>query len=100
TPEGAVMRAVKDLLNAERIPFHRLNSGTILVERDGRKRPRSTQATPKRATRTRAVRLAPPGTADLLALMPGREHRKPVYIEVKGPKGTQSDAQIEFEHEA
>lgn len=85
TPEGLVKRSIIDLLNAERIPFHRLNSGTVLVKRGDRKR---------------AIRLAPAGTPDLLALMPGREHRQPVYIEVKAAKGRQSDAQIEFESEA
>lgn len=81
------MRTVQDLLAAERIRFHRLNSGVMLLRNGDGKR--------------RAVRLAAPGTADILMLVPCGTYGqvKAVYLELKAPNGRQSPAQMQFQHE-
>jgi len=85
TPEGYVKTAVCELLALHRISHHRLNSGVLLAESQGKRR---------------AIRLAPRGTADILALVPRDGGGvTPLYIECKAPKGTQSPAQKEFQAE-
>lgn len=87
TPEGSLKDTVCDLLEAERIRYHRLNSGVMLVRNpDGSKR---------------AIRLAPTGTADLLMLVPCGTYGQvsAVYVELKAPNGRQSSAQMQFQRD-
>jgi len=112
TPESCVLKAVTDLLTAHRIWWMRNNTGTHVLEHDGRKR---------------VFRAGRPGMADLLALVqqewcaachapplrqtafrsqkcvacgryPERMHL-PLWIECKAGRGVQSDAQKEFQRE-
>lgn len=97
TPEGAVLKAVTDLLTAENIWWMRCQTGAHVLENNGRKR---------------MFRAGRPGMADLLALpdqyAAGRDHFGalcderhivPTWIEVKAPNGRQSEAQRLFERE-
>jgi hypothetical protein len=80
TPESQILKAVTDLLSAERIWHERRNTGAM---REGK----------------RFVKFSRPGTADIFAtpLIGGRPH--PVWIECKAPKGRQSEAQKNFQCE-
>lgn len=100
--EAQVLRAICDYLDAEKIRYHRLNSGRILL----------TGANGKK----RMLRGQPAGTPDLLALVPWRQclmcaqavrrgarccgvvvpRHAPVYIEVKALGGRLSDEQYEY----
>lgn len=74
TPEGSLKRAVGDLLNAERIWWMPMNTGASVI--DGR-----------------FVRFGTPGCADILASHKGRF----LWLELKSPKGRQSEAQASFQ---
>ena len=84
--EAAVKRAVTDLLDAERIPWWRMNAGGTLVQSKGK---------------TYRIAGAQAGTADILAAPIckfGCCKPKFLWIECKRPKGgVQSDAQKEFQ---
>lgn len=84
-PEAAVKKAVKDLLNAERIPWWPMQSGKIKSQFGG------------------WVELCAKGTADLLAsprlgFCPMCNDFGPAFlwIEVKAPKGRPSKEQLAF----
>lgn len=74
TPEGDVKTAVLDLLAAERVFVLRVNSGDLLLTApNGSKR---------------LVKLAPKGTADILAIVPDpRGAFMPLWVETKSSKG-------------
>jgi hypothetical protein len=82
--ESGVLRACLDLLAAERIWWMRMNTGAM-------------------RTGTRYVQFGIPGTADILALVPGEckcgEITLPVWIECKSAKGRQSLNQQFFQRE-
>ncbi len=85
TPEGALLRLVLDWLQAKRIFAIRCNSGT-LINPSGR-----------------PVTFGVPGMADILAfpqfsvIPPDYMHIVPVWIELKAPKGKQSELQKSFQ---
>lgn len=90
--EAQVLRAICDYLDARKIFYLRLNSGVQVVAAPSGKR--------------RAIRMCPAGTSDLLAFplvrtvvtvahLPALAPR-PLWIEVKGPGGGMSRAQIHF----
>ena len=90
TPEGYVKHAVIEYLAAERIFYLRTNSGTQLIQNP-------------ETGKTRKLQMAPPGTADILAL-PSRwlgtfHWIQPLWIETKAAGKKQSPAQIEFERD-
>ena len=77
TPEGYVKQAIMEFLAAKHIYCLRINSGQHIIrdENNGKKR---------------VIRLAPKGTADLLALVPLRTMQRqpyffPLWIETKVP---------------
>jgi len=88
TPEGALLRTVTDLLTAERVWWMRCNSGLhILRDESGKKR---------------AFRGHRPGTADILtvrrvALNSLYPLFVPTWLELKAPRGVQSQLQKEFQ---
>lgn len=109
TPEGYVLKAVTDLLDAEKVWWCRQNTGTqVLTDPSGR---------------TRVFRAGRSGMADILALpriaarcrLCGFSHAcgcgqginserilaapMPTWIECKAPAGRQSPAQREFQRE-
>ena len=95
--EAQVSAAIRALLDAHRIPYHRLNSGTTVIPSANGKR--------------RVIRMAAAGTADILALVSCVTRDRmcdcgdtesarvmPLYIEVKREHGgVQSPAQMEFQ---
>lgn len=108
-PEASLLRAVCDLLTAERIWWMRCNTGTQVLEHNGRKR---------------AFRAGKVGMADLLAFAAPRAICDgcgfergaacdeppacekswhvlcvPTWIELKSPRGVQSPAQKAFQAE-
>ncbi len=87
--EALIQAAILEYLAARKIYAARLNSGQILGSSNGRKW---------------AIKLAPKGTADILALPITIVHgicplgyTQAVFIEVKDATGKQSPAQIEFQ---
>lgn len=105
--EAQVLRAIREYLDARKIFYLRLNSGAQIVAGAGGER--------------RAIRLAPAGTADLVAFVPwarcegcyaalpadrmgnspccGRSVDygcAPLFIEAKAPGGVLSPAQLQF----
>lgn len=86
TPEGAVVRAIMDLLAAERVPALRLNTAGFKVE----------------GGRTIYTHSGGKGVADILAfprLAFGTFHMVwPLWIEAKSAKGKQSPEQVNFQH--
>jgi hypothetical protein len=93
TPEGALLCAVKDLLTAERVWFCRMNTGSLALG-EGQSR-RYFQAGRKGMADIMAVRktVYPAHGSGLLLF-----HRV-LWLELKSPKGVQSDAQKEFQQE-
>lgn len=81
TPEGYVKDAVLDLFAAERIFVLRVNSGNLVFERNGRKN---------------VVRLAPKGTADILAIVPFGQSFMPLWVETKAGKNGLEPEQVDF----
>jgi hypothetical protein len=86
--ESQIQKAIMDLLAAERIPAWRMNSGAMSGEHNGKRR---------------FFRFGEKGMADILAahtrksgpaVFPGAQF---LWIEVKAPKGLQTQEQIEFE---
>jgi hypothetical protein len=78
-----VSQAVRDLLAAEHIYCLRVNSGNILITGDTGKK--------------RMVKLAPKGTADLLAPVPAKDGLfMPLWIETKVGKNGLSAEQKSF----
>ena len=97
TPEGSVMKAVTDLLEAYRIPYWRMNAGNRIGSYASKRTGKTTHW---------CIRGHQPGTADLLAAP--RALRIPgglwldgapsyLWIEVKAPNGRQSVEQEQFE---
>lgn len=82
TPESQVLRAITDLLTAERILFFRMNSGGMFGTHKGKRW---------------AVKFGTPGMADVLAFVPAFSGIQPVWIEAKAGKGVQSAEQILFQ---
>ena len=96
TPESGVKRACEDLLAAHRIPYWRLQSGSIYGD----------YKTKTGQWKRWAVKLNDPGTADLLAAPRGEvfingwryEHDVFLWIETKRPQGgEQSEEQKAFQ---
>lgn len=96
TPESGLLRAVTDLLTAERVWWCRMNTGTQVLEAANGKR--------------RVFRAGRPGMADLLALVEwdpapvGGPYLAPrplaaLWIELKALRGIQSPAQKAFQAE-
>jgi hypothetical protein len=82
-PEACVQRAILDLLTVERIWHVRLNSRTVMM--------------PGAGGRMRPVYFGSPGMADILAAPILRTSPLMLWIEVKAPKGKQSEDQKLFE---
>ena len=87
--ESDVMRAVVDLLNAERIWWMRMNTGAFPLEYE----------TSSGARRHRFFRVGKPGTADILCTPQLYGFPGILWIECKASRGKQSDAQRRFEAE-
>lgn len=91
TPEGAILRAVLDYLAAKHILAFRMNSGAL------------------RNPAGKLVAFGVPGMADVLAFARdpqaemhcayGCSNITPVWLEVKAPKGTQSEIQKSFQRQ-
>jgi hypothetical protein len=93
TPEGQVLNAILDYLAARHVFAIRMNTGAMVSEYKGKKR---------------FMRFGMPGMADILAF---RNHPRrydadfdgevdditPLWIEVKAPKGKQSELQSSFQ---
>ena len=87
TPESYVKAAILDYLAATGVYAQRLNSGVQMATYKGKQR---------------MIRMAAPGTADILALYPCHDCNRgflPVWIEAKAEKGRQSEAQKSFEED-
>ena len=95
--EAQTQKAIMGYLAAKGVLCFRMNSGAVLASHNGK---------------TRMVRYGVPGMADVLAfnwqwgILHGRENALrevkclvPVWIEVKGPKGVQSDLQKSFQQQ-
>lgn len=82
--ESQVLRSILDYLAVNRIYAVRMNSGSIVGERNGNRY---------------RIGMHEAGTADILAFVynGAGEGFLPVWIEVKGPKGKQSDLQKSFQ---
>lgn len=79
TPEGAVLRQVKDGLRARRVPFWRVGVGAFRA--------------PAANGRERFVQLGDAGMADLVALVPGVGA---LFVEVKSARGRLTPEQVAF----
>lgn len=78
--EAEIQSAILELLAWRGIVAFRVNSGKLLItNRDGS---------------SRMVKLAPPGTADIIGIAPGGRF---MAIEVKDRKGEQTPEQVDFE---
>lgn len=77
TPEGAVLKQIKDGLKARRIPFWRCGVGAHVVTEP----------------RRRFVKLGDAGMADLVALVPGVGA---LFVEVKSARGRLTPEQTAF----
>lgn len=90
TPEGALLRACLDWLAAEHVFAIRLNSGVQIGSHKGKRW---------------AIHMLPPGTADVLAFPHSGvddrgawcERVVPTWLELKAPKGKQSELQKSFQ---
>ena len=83
--ESEIQRAILDYLAARHIFAIRVNSGTTLASYKGK---------------TRAIHMAAPGTADILAfphIADGTDWHQPLWLEVKSAAGKQSDLQKSFQ---
>jgi hypothetical protein len=81
--ESQVLRSILDYLAVKRIYAVRMNSGSIVGESNGKRW---------------RIGMHEAGTADILALDNlGLNGFWPTWIEVKGPKGKQSDLQKQFQ---
>jgi len=78
TPEGTVLRTIKDGLRALRIPFWRCGVGAHVVKGPGTRR---------------YVKLGDAGVPDLLVLAPGVGA---LFVEVKSARGKLSPEQVAF----
>lgn len=87
TPEGAIQSAILDWLAAKHVMAFRMNTGAVKTEK-------------------RFFRFGVPGMADILAFKAASypahgsafiQTIQPVWIEVKTPKGRQSDEQKSFQ---
>jgi len=86
TEEGHLKTAVLDLLAADKIYALRVNSGDLLLTAPNGKK--------------RLVKLAPKGTADVLAIVPNEEHTfMPLWLETKSKRGTLTPEQESFRNE-
>lgn len=83
-PEQAIQKSILDYLAVLKVWYRRMNSGVMAGEYKGKRS---------------FVRFGTPGMADILAapLIQGRPEF--LWIEVKAPKGKQSEAQAEFQKE-
>jgi VRR-NUC domain len=89
-PEAALQKLILDWLSANRIWFERRNTGAMVSSYKGK---------------NRLTRFSQPGTADIMVLADTNDrdcefpfsHKRVVWIEVKAPKGRQSDSQKEFQ---
>src|SRR5271170_5746838 len=93
-PEQQILNSILEYLAVKKIWRMRLNTGAGMFA----------NATGK----ARFVRFNKPGTADILASVARHESDQdtwqgwfpqPVWFEVKAPKGVQSQAQFDFQHE-
>lgn len=91
--EAEISRSIMDYLAAEHVFAIRMNSGTQIVESQGKKR---------------AIHMHAPGTADILAFVRvNKQHSKEsqfwptkaVWLEVKTEKGKQSSVQKSFQEQ-
>ena len=80
TPEGAVLKQIKDGLKARRVPHWRIGVGGFKLPGVGGKK-------------GRFVKLGDPGLPDLVALVAGVGS---LFIEVKAPDGKMSPEQVIF----
>jgi len=82
--EAQTQRLILDWLAAKGILAFRMQSGATISSYKGK---------------TRMFRYGTPGMADILAFTRQTEHEPslPIWIEVKAPKGKQSDLQKSFE---
>jgi hypothetical protein len=93
-PEAALQRLILDWLAANRIWFERRNTGAMVSSYGGKKR---------------LTKFSQPGTADIMATRRSywAEEKTPIvpatcqviWIEVKAPKGKQSETQKLFQQE-
>lgn len=83
-PEAAIQRLIIDWLSVERIWHRRMNSGATVIPS---------------ARGNRFIRYGSVGMADILATFQHKGRLSVVWIEVKAPKGVQSEAQAMFEEE-
>lgn len=83
TGEAAIQRAILEWLAWKHILAFRVNSGKVLVNYGGE-------------GSTRMIKLAPPGTADIIGITPDGTGRL-LAIECKTRKGKQTPEQVEFE---
>lgn len=79
TPEGKAKKAILDELEEHGIWACRVQAGQVKV-------------------RGGWMHFAPPGTADILVMVPPRA--RCLWLEVKAAKGKERDAQIEFARDA
>ena len=82
TPEGALQRLVLDWLAAKHIFAIRMNVGAILMQE---------------SPGTRFLRFGVPGMADILAFPQVNGAPDIVWLELKAPKGKQSELQKSFQ---
>lgn len=89
-PEAATQRLILDWLSANHIWHERRNTGAMVSSYNGKKR---------------MTKFSAPGTADIMATTfnlcgcGGQGFVRIIWIEVKAPKGKQSDTQKEFQRQ-
>lgn len=88
TPESLVLRSILQYLAIRKIWHLRMNTGSVVSSYKGK---------------TRLMKFGRPGCADILAIFAGKFSQMDgltiLWIEVKAPKGVQSDIQKEFQQE-
>lgn len=89
-PEQQIQKSILDYLRIRKIWHRRMNSGVMASSYKGKKS---------------FTRFGTPGMADILAMYQPvncdypSSHQRVLWIEVKAPKGKQSEAQLEFQSE-
>lgn len=89
-PEQQIQKSILDYLTICKIWHRRMNTGVLRNEYKGKKG---------------FVRFGTPGMADILAMYQPvscdypNSHQRVLWIEVKAPKGKQSESQREFQNE-
>jgi hypothetical protein len=78
-PEQAIQKSILEYLAVKKIWHMRVNTGAIVSEYKGR---------------SRMIRYGIPGCADILCSLPSF-----LWLEVKAPKGVQSEQQKQFQKE-